>query len=326
VITATVEDDTSSANFGQVVAVDIAEEGDGYLAWLSRGQWCCDWQLNGIPIVLRRNNPDACSYSHDFCGGWNSVRYDIDSPRLFSTGKQRISVTYPGPLSPPTVRIHGFASSSDDIPGACHSDFWGILAASEPVSNCDSFSFVASSVTGVTATVTAGGNYDSNFNGRHGSIASLDLGNCTACCQGTDDISEEVEAHFYVEGEDCSIDYTAVLVRTTVDPGDDYNAAQFQHGYFGGADGYEVQIEYQHCGVDRYEQDCEQCVKQCRVSATVRQNSGSYLTWYDERLLPDFEYCDLCEDVPVCNVNGRSFNLKRSASPTICNNMRVDLE
>ncbi len=63
VITATVEDDPQSPDFGKITGLTVEDGGDGYLAWMWETNDCCGHYLNGQSIVLERfkdSNAAAC--------------------------------------------------------------------------------------------------------------------------------------------------------------------------------------------------------------------------------------------------------------------------
>lgn len=70
--TATIEDDTSSPDFGKIVALAIDDGGDGYLAWEWKNTKCCGWYWDGKPIVLRRefnSQENLCALTFNSCFG-----------------------------------------------------------------------------------------------------------------------------------------------------------------------------------------------------------------------------------------------------------------
>lgn len=81
VITATVDDDPTSATFGTITKLNVTEGGDGYLAW----NWVCrGWDsLNGLPFVLRASTPrPLVSLEFQSCfGGGACAVIDNKGPR-----------------------------------------------------------------------------------------------------------------------------------------------------------------------------------------------------------------------------------------------------
>jgi hypothetical protein len=319
--TATVEDDPESPDFGRIVGLAVSDGGSGYLAWQWQANDCCGWQLNGMPIVLKRNRLSflgPCVYSHAICGGWRTV--DDESASRKSNGYMRVGVVYNGPSSPPVVYIDREGKppgtgSSDDVWPACAVT----MVASSPISNCNEFSFTASTVHGVTASVEAGGQYDENFKGKHGSHeSSPHWRNCTQCCQGADDIPSEVEV--YIEQDrygDTSLSGTYIL------PGyswyqyeiaswgfsiclDDWCASRFNVG---------IAITPGRCATADAG-NCDNCVKKCEI-VTQCSISSHPATWYDPpdddiRNCPNYDQAitgeqraaalcaNYCTDVPLC--------------------------
>lgn len=124
-ITATVDANTSSPNFGKITGLTLDDGGDGYLAWSWTLTDCPVSRFNGKSFLLQRVSPTSCEYRKCY-------------------GPSVISVTYAGSGNPPVAGISGecsiaFAASEDDAPFSC-----------------SAFSFVATELLGGTATVTEG--------------------------------------------------------------------------------------------------------------------------------------------------------------------------
>ena len=335
-ITATVDDDTSSSTFGQITGLQIENGGTGYLAWKWVANACCGWQLNGMPIVLKRGRAGTisrgpifpgseCVYSHEICGGWYAAPWGARS-----TGAMQIQVLYGGPSVAPYVVIGSFGSSSENTPGpAC-----GVALQSQTlVSDCSSMSFTATPVSGpvgVTATVTAGGDYDENFKGKHGS-ASVPYTRCTQCCQGADDIPQEIEVYVehnryrYLAGPRQGAEPETFLTGTYVLPGNinsqswgltipltETGSELFSIG---------ISISPDLCGSGEtntgWIDGCDNCVKKCAIfggCAIYRYPSVWYYPpdqdmrycriYYDPSLTLEERgdmWCqEFCFDVPLC--------------------------
>jgi hypothetical protein len=321
--TATVEDDPESPNFGKITALAVANGGTGYLAWKWVANACCGWQLNGMPIVLKRNRLSflgPCVYSHAICGGWTSQSYSGPPYVRYSNGYMRIAVLYNGPTSPPVVYIAREGrppgtGSSDDIGPAC-----GVtMTAAEPIANCDEFSFTASNVHGVTASVEPGGSYDEHFKGKHGShTAEIPWASCTQCCQGADDIPQEVEV--YIEQDrygDTSRSGTYVLPAFGWYGfgGANWGFSICLDGWCGTRFNVGLSIAPGRCGNPDVG-NCDNCVKKCEVVARCSISSHP-LTWsdpedddlrncpnYDQSITDEQRATALCAaycmDVPLC--------------------------
>lgn len=332
-ITATVDDDTSSPTFGRITGLTIEDGGADYLAWKWISNACCGWQLNGMPIVLKRGGEDRspCRYWHRICGGWRSEM--IGQVMRRSNGVMGIAVDYNGPSAPPTVSIiytgviRPDSTGSDDIGPACAVT----MTAAEPIANCDSFSFSAENIHGVTATVSPGGDYDANFKGKHGS-ASVPYTRCTQCCQGADDIPQEIEVYVehnryrYLAGPRQGAEPETFLTGTYVLPGGgisqswglsipltETGSEVFSIG---------ISISPDLCGSSEtntgWIDGCDNCVKRCAIlgGCAIYRYPG---VWYyppDQ----DMRYCriyydpsltieergemwcqEFCFDVPLCS-------------------------
>lgn len=217
------------------------------------------------------------------------------------------------------VIVPDSGSSDDVVDPACAV----VMTAEEVISNCDNFSFSAETIHGVTATVSPGGDYDANFKGKHGS-ASVPYTRCTQCCQGADDIPQEVEV--YVEQDrygDSSLSGTYVLPlggfggfagnMTTLIQNwgfsiclNDWCTSRFNVGMY---------IASGRCQSSEPE-DCDNCVKKCEIYARCSLSSHPP-TWYDPpdddiRNCPSYDstiteeqraalLCQAyCYDVPLC--------------------------
>jgi hypothetical protein len=236
-----------------------------------------------------------------------------------ANGVMGIAVDYLGPSSPPRVRI---VRTGRNLPGVIGSDDGEpacavTMMASAPLANCDDFSFSASSVHGVTASVSAGGDYDANFKGKHGSHSGP-LTLCTQCCQGADDIPQEVEV--YIEQDrygDTSRSGTYVLPA-----GGWYGGVGANWGFSICLDGWctsrfnvGLAITPGRC-TNSDIGNCDNCVKKCEIVAQCSISSHP-LTWFDPpdddlRNCPLYDQviteeqraaalcANYCMDVPLC--------------------------
>jgi hypothetical protein len=123
-ITATVEANTSSPNFGKITGLTLDDGGDGYLGWT----WAeCDVKrLNGRAILIERSLANRCIYQRCLAGG-------------------TITVEWRGFATPPLVLVNTdcqitFTADEADAPFSC-----------------TSMSFIATEPLGGTALVEAGG-------------------------------------------------------------------------------------------------------------------------------------------------------------------------
>lgn len=198
VFSATVDDDTSSPTFGQVVVVAVDDGGDGYLAWETvYKKHCCD-EINGKPIVLRRNPPSGGyggPYADQECV-WSATSCSMPA---FPAS---IKVAYLGPTTAPqlaiTSRICGIGSGDASSSG--------YYTTETLITDCSDFSFTASGTfrgTTVTATVEPGGDYlpGPEFSSDASGIW-VGPDNCFPCCKSADDIPLEITASFTGETTD----------------------------------------------------------------------------------------------------------------------------
>jgi len=316
VITATVEDDTASADFGKIKSLAIDDGGDGYLAWVWTARDCCGFQFNDKPIVLaRQSSPNACLYTHTFCSGYSPL---LAGP----TNSATVSVRYLGPNTPPVVTlaylVRRSVSANNFMQGPCART----LVASDNISNCDDFAFAATDGT-ITADVEAGGDYDPLY--KRGSGYYYD---CHECCQGegaTEDIEVSIEYPDYEPGDDRKFNVDSL--KQFVPPGVYVLArppgvGQPYPGYWGiyantppgqflpGVILVEItkatplsMCAYDQVDVPENDVGCGYCVKKCVVSATVGVANSPATGAFDSRYLTDsglVSNCDSCEDVPIC--------------------------
>lgn len=178
VLSATVDDDTSSPTFGQITAVAIDTAGDDYLAWewLTNYLGCCGDHYNGKTVVARRGlDGDNCEYIAYFCG----------SGSMWSRSG-RLLVRYRGPGLVPLVQLSSEHYPSESPSTVCNTSFF----APSNIEDCDEFSFVATSAGGRTATVAPGGDYD-QADGNPNYITN-GFPSCNICCRGTAEAPREI--------------------------------------------------------------------------------------------------------------------------------------
>lgn len=108
-ISATVDDDPTSATFGQITGLTIDEAGDGYLAW----EWTClnHSELNGEPLVLPAVNPKKLvTVLVESCFG-SGACVEIDAVGAQQTcGEETVTADYdgqPGPIRQITLANAG---------------------------------------------------------------------------------------------------------------------------------------------------------------------------------------------------------------------------
>lgn len=178
VLSATVDDDTSSPTFGQITAIAIDTAGDDYLAWewVTNWQGCCGDHYNGKTVVARRGlDGNNCQFVHYFCGtGAMYARHG------------RVVVNYPGPAGIPSVGLLSEWYPSENPSVTCDTSY----QADAPVEDCDAFEFVATSNAGETASVVPGGDYDEADG--NPDYAANGFPSCSICCRGTSQAPREI--------------------------------------------------------------------------------------------------------------------------------------
>lgn len=164
---AVIDTDTASPTFGQITGVDIAAEGDGYLAWQMVNNKCCSGHYDDVPFVLRQSETDKCLYIHQHCGAGSS-RSGPGSLTLRYNGKHNIGIALQHESAAPV-----FSRQCDTI--------WSYTEGAE----CDDLNFEVTSENGAKATVSAGGEYDEDllYSGPR---------SCHACCRGSGPVNQEI--------------------------------------------------------------------------------------------------------------------------------------
>jgi hypothetical protein len=260
-LTATVESSTSSANFGKITGVSISSGGNNYLAWQWRNTKCCGWYWNGKPVVLKRLNygsGDACYYQHRMCGGWNN-----------HGAKGLVALQYNGPNAPPTLSLLTELSPELNPAQQCNTSF----AASGNVTNCSDWSGVSFSASGgATATVSAGGEYDTLYKANN---------SCHPCCQGEEDVPQEIEAQLQWSSG-----------QAELPPDGTYVLSRFGAG-LGWAYGQSISVTLGLCS-----EDCDQCIKKCETLVYLDNLA-------DQRTCGTSSQCVRCTvDAPSCAPSG----------------------
>jgi hypothetical protein len=297
VISAVVEDDTQSPDFGKIVSLSLDDGGDGYVAWRYK-KVCCGY-YNGMTVVLRRgvtprgsSGFSSCEYGHRFCGSYSVFDY-----------QGYLSVTYHGPNTPPTVFLaaeYNVAENTSRQARMCDTTF----TASEPITNCSNMSFTATAPNGAVATVVAGGDYDAEYRA---------TGNCHPCSQGLCEIDEEVEATILAEAGGVVPglpDGVYVLSRGEIRTSE----VRLVYWMYGNA---LISIGYEPCAV------CEEPPGQPCTGLKPRDeglpatcNSCRFLPSITSQLGPFYQlaqgfFSDECRPTPVCSPAGETWTLVR---------------
>lgn len=332
-LTATVEDNTASANFGKITGVTIGNGGTNYLAWQWRNTKCCGDYWNGQSVVLKRDtaaqgfwHDGGCTYTHRMCGGANMVG-----------NAGAVYLKYRGPNTPPIIGLlteYGNTSDDDIYSTTCNLFF----TANSNIANCSEWSGVEFSQTNsatsgelvwvhtqagsATATVSAGGEYDEAFRNPGG-------GSCRPCCKGEEAMPNEVEATV-TDTRGVGHDYSGTYVLTRTSAGlFPYINGWWFNGPSGETAAAIITVALDTCssqaigGFSPDSYGCDDCHKKCRYTASVKiSDSGnvwSELTsdnyFHKERFCVDqdgvamFDQCQQCEETPICSPAGKSFSL-----------------
>lgn len=347
VITATVEDDPQSPDFGVITGLEIEDGGDGYLAWMWETNDCCGHYLNGQSIVLERvadsnatvcslatvpfspgsqhfSVPVACVYTHRFCGGWR-VPF-LAGPVWSKSPQNRALQLYVGfngegqPAVAKLARACGAVSSDDNTETACVQEW----ISDENIETCSQFQWSSTNPNGTSIAVTPGGQYEPEwrFAGCE-STASSSCQSCNVCCQGDEEPPEEIEVEITDE-------WTTSRPTGLLNFSGTYVAPLWWSNYWVFSSGVNVPpvpgFETFGFGIGLYpchsgllpiyvaplRENCETCIKQCRVWF-----GGINMSWTHNNILnvrriapePLPNDCDDCESTPVCSPSGKTFAL-----------------
>jgi hypothetical protein len=256
-ISATINNNPDSATFGQITALNIANGGFGYLAW----EWvevCCGPYWNGKSVVLRRPNRtsggfgplDPCLYQHRFLNKGCIATVEVQ----YSTSAARVMVWDRGTG---TDLNKGSDAPYSSANGTCFAEAFRTPGQNE---ECVPLPFEATAPSGVTLTVTPGGNY--------APLAEL-TGSQTrhVCCRDGGTAPLEIEATVYPasswtgEGWVEPDPYSIVLVRgLNGGPSGAVQNCTISYGGFG------FYAAVTHCN-DYYTAGCQSCAKQCQTRA-----------------------------------------------------------
>lgn len=362
-ISATVGSDPANAEtFGKITGLTINGGGDGYLAWEWTTNDCCGHYLNGKSIVLKRfkdsnaaacdaatldffgqynilfspeggesySVPSRCVYTTQFCGGWTSPF--IAGPvwdKQPINDKLQLYVGFRGEGQRPVIKLGSFChggllNNSSSLGVACLQDW----IADEPIESCSQFSFSASPSGRPSVTVNSGGTYDPEwrFSGC-GTDSNSQCPSCNVCCQGDEEVPEEIEVvvtdEWTTNRPDSGRmpDFAGTYVATGgpnswsfsgVPPG--FTAVSGSLGINPCHDGTMPLYVTANRG------SCKTCIKKCRVWI-----SGMTFQWYNQfgvfiqrriAQLPPTDDCGDCESTPVCSPSGKSFSLNNADPAT----------
>lgn len=303
-ISATVNTDTSSPQFGQVIGFEIDQGGDGYLAWELMNTKCCGEFYNGMTVVVKRllagYEGAPCVYHQKLCSLSNAADWG------------RLSIIYYGPAIPPEVRLF-------DAEGLmCAKNF----TTTEIVENCAEWNLTLTATGGATASVSSGGVFDPFFHNQDSFIPGESTGpsgpRCGGpCCKGLDDIPEEITLR--ITGGGIGGDY--VLPLGWQMNGNGNIPVKLAWGNFFN-NPFIVSVFIETCSL-AYTQSgtpdgggyaflpdqfgCDFCHTKCRTSVVI---TG----WQETRLCGnnDPNWCGVCEETPICSPVGKTFTLCRT--------------
>ncbi len=292
-ISATINTNPNSATFGQITGLKIANGGFGYLAW----EWveiCCGPYWNGKSVVLRRPSRTSdgfgplnpCLYQHRFlnkgCITTVEVQYSTSAARVMVWDRGNGTDLNKGSDAP-------YSSAS----GACFAEAFRTPGQNE---ECVPLPFEATAPSGVTLTVTPGGNY--------APLAEL-TGSQTrhVCCRDGGTAPLEIEATVYPAsswtGEEWvePDPYSIVLVRgLNGGPSGAVQNCTISYGGFG------FYAAVTHCN-DYYTAGCQSCEKKCQTR--VGSPGDNYLAF------PDFHHfspgCIGCNSSTMCRPQPGSY-------------------
>jgi hypothetical protein len=351
VITATVEDDPQSPDFGVITGLAVQNGGDGYLAWVWETNDCCGHYLNGQSIVLTRfkdsnaaaceaatkdflgqynipfsvdgqyySVPSDCVYTTQFCGGWTEPF--LQGPiwnKHPTNSKLQLYVGYRGEGQRPLAKLglHCYGGiGSDGGWGGCGQDW----IADEPIESCSQFSFSATPSGRPSISVTPGGTYESDWRFA-GCNASGACQSCNVCCQGDGESPDEIEVIISDEWTTNRPPGMPNFSGTYVAPGSgNYWEGGANTNFL--ASGFQVGLYPCHSGVlpmyrAPLRDDCETCIKKCRVWFGGMNfqwlQGGLYLFARIAPAEPSND-CGDCEDTPVCSPSGKTFSLSIAES------------
>jgi hypothetical protein len=293
-LTATVNSDTASANFGKITGVSVGNGGTNYLAWQWRNTKCCGDYYNGLSVVVKRLNygdGNACRYSHRLCGVGN-IRSNFGQVEVF----------YNGPNTPPTVVLTSeLPPDNGNASGICNATF----TASGNVTNCSNWSGVSFSASGGrTATVSAGGEYDPLFRNPGGL-------SCFICCKGNEEVPTEIEVQLLDKRQNPPVSLSGTYVMNGfIGASGPTSERLVPLIYSGGAPQAVVTISFIPCSLQSpdsflpYADGCDYCHSRCRIVGGINLGAGG-----SEAYFSDWSVCGGCEQTPLCVTGGRSLSL-----------------
>lgn len=329
ILSVEIDDDTGSATFGQIAALNIDDGGDDYLAWQWRNSPCCGSYYNGMSVVVKRDNhsigilnlSEPCRYIHRMCGVGNR-----------ETDLGYVMVEYLGASTPPVVYLvsesniqrSGIVSGDSNPSGVCNTTF----TTEQLVSDCSNWTdgsgdpILFEAIGGATASVAVGGAYDAAFRDAGGR-------SCHICCKGDEAPPLEVEVTFddprpVKTGGDRSGTYVLSIASASNVPtlflGGWLGPALRWTGSFNNSGFVLINVLLEPCS-NQYEQSatppfrsgtsfvpdasgCDHCHNKCRVWAWVSFGFGLFdCAWQSDTS------CVTCEDTPICSPQGRTLEM-----------------
>lgn len=274
VITAIIDSNTSSPNFGRAVGLNIDDGGDGYLAAVLGETSCCGQHWNGRSVVLKRGSGgESCWYSHRMCGGFSDHK-----------AAGRVRLEYNGPLESPFVRIKTELSNELSA-NACDADFHAPALPGGVPYDCSNLAFTAVARAGgvATASVTPGGEYVEDYLNPGGL-------SCASCCKGSGEVPQEIAIE--ITGSTISA-FDGVYVRSVIS----INPQDGVHwGNYASSNELMVLVSLEPS------EACTDCDSHCRVYVNF-QHPTAILLANNYTNSPDAP-AERCVSVPICNPYG----------------------
>lgn len=342
-ITATVNSNTASADFGKITGLSVTAGGADYLAWRWTPNDCCGHHLNGRQFVLALFDdsnsatcstqsrqfsggqpdtetywtatvPRACLYTHRFCGGWKWPY--LSGPtwdRHLQTRELQLYVGYAGEGNRAVAelgqRCHGVSADEAAEGGTACLTTW---RANAETSTCGSFAWESTAAGQPSITVTPGGVYDPQAVFAACPDVPQKCDACNVCCRGDEDTPDEID----VEITDL---WTVNRPAWVPDFGGVYVAARTAPGRWvfmgdGVVRSFRVSITPEPCSTT-----CEQCLKKCRVvigPVLLEGMTGGGIPWqYTLEPVAPENPCADCHDTPLCSPAGEVFQLTYAGEP-----------
>lgn len=283
VITATIDDESSSPTYGQIVGLEIENGGDDYLANIVRPN-CCGAFFNGKSYVLRRSDHDPCEYRAPI-----SVHEASSVANCGGCGEEAVVVFSGGSAS-------AYAAAAGLGYGRMDGCFFGAdPVTAEPFTDPCEMTFTNDN--GVAIEVTRGGEY-----------VEAEPHTCGRCCRDSETPPpDEIEVEYstapalgYVEGAEVEWGEPVPLVlsRSTFpfDPNVFWNPCDA--GYRIRYADHEIQIQMNTCENPCAPEGCDTC-SGCEPVLLI--GTPFSLFGGNETAIAASSRCQLCSDTAFCS-------------------------